>query len=527
LAARGLGCQQRSEGIVSRSVRVVGGVGLGQLHLVLVTLVGLWLTPLLLTTVGQHEYGLWLLGLQLLAYLHLLDLGVVALLPREAAQATGRVLAGEPPAIVAATVARIRTVIRWQVPLVLLACIAVFLLLPGSWAELRWPIAWVLLFFAISFPCRAYAALLQGLQDLVFLAQLQLVAWVVGTATLLLLLTAGAGLHALAGGWVVTQATTVVGSWWRIRAKHRGAWAAQAPTLAWTDVRTFFGRSIWISLAQVAHVLLAGSDVLLIGALLGPAAVVPYACTARLVQVLANHPQMIMQAAAPALSQMRMAESRERLAVTMAALTRAMLVVSGGVGCLVIAVNEAFVGWWVGPGQFGGATLTILLVAAMLARHLNTTTVYGVFCFGHERRLSITAFADGMITALASLLLVPHFGVSGVAVGSLIGVLSVSYAPNLLVLARELGVAPARLLGGLSGWFGCFAACASAALLVARLPVQDSFLDLLVRGGAIGALYVVVMLPLVLRGPLGAYVRQVAVLPSWARQPQASRKDAA
>ena len=101
----------------------------------------------------------------------------------------------------------------------------------------------------------------------------------------------------------------------------------------------FFGRSIWISMAQVAQTLLAGSDVLLVGALIGPAAAVPYACTAKLIQVLANHPQMLMQAAAPALSEMRMSERRERLATTTSALTRAMLVLSGAIACVVVAAQ--------------------------------------------------------------------------------------------------------------------------------------------------------------------------------------------
>ena len=51
---------------MSRAGRVVGSVTLGQAHLVLATLVGLWLSPVLLGRVGQHEYGLWLVGLQLL-----------------------------------------------------------------------------------------------------------------------------------------------------------------------------------------------------------------------------------------------------------------------------------------------------------------------------------------------------------------------------------------------------------------------------------------------------------------------------
>src|SRR3989442_13707389 len=57
---------------------------------VLLVLTGIWLTPFFLRHIGQRDYGLWLVGTQLLTYLTLTDFGVVALLPLEAAYATGR-----------------------------------------------------------------------------------------------------------------------------------------------------------------------------------------------------------------------------------------------------------------------------------------------------------------------------------------------------------------------------------------------------------------------------------------------------
>ena len=67
---------------MSRTKRFVRGVGLGYANQVLTTLVAFWLTPFLLHRIGQHDYGLWLVGTQLMFYLALLDLGIVALLPR-------------------------------------------------------------------------------------------------------------------------------------------------------------------------------------------------------------------------------------------------------------------------------------------------------------------------------------------------------------------------------------------------------------------------------------------------------------
>src|SRR5262245_39091111 len=75
---------------MSRTIRFLNGVALGYMNQILVMVVGLWLTPFLLARLGVHDYGVWIVGLQVLTYLTLADIGVVGLLPREVAYATGR-----------------------------------------------------------------------------------------------------------------------------------------------------------------------------------------------------------------------------------------------------------------------------------------------------------------------------------------------------------------------------------------------------------------------------------------------------
>ena len=74
---------------MTRTGRFLRGLSVGYTSQVLTTLVGLWLTTFLLSRLGQVDYGLWLVATQVLSYLLLLDLGIVALLPRETAFATG------------------------------------------------------------------------------------------------------------------------------------------------------------------------------------------------------------------------------------------------------------------------------------------------------------------------------------------------------------------------------------------------------------------------------------------------------
>ena len=98
----------------SRLRRFVGGLGLGYIHTIVTVAVGLWLTPYLLHHLGSHEYGLWLLGAQVLVYLALMDLGVVQLAPRDVAIAAGR--AKGDHAELQAIVGQTARLVLWQVP---------------------------------------------------------------------------------------------------------------------------------------------------------------------------------------------------------------------------------------------------------------------------------------------------------------------------------------------------------------------------------------------------------------------------
>ncbi len=67
---------------MTRTSRFLRGFANGYVHLMVAAVVGLWLTPFLLHRLGTDTYGLWLVGTQIIAYLLLMDLGVVELLPR-------------------------------------------------------------------------------------------------------------------------------------------------------------------------------------------------------------------------------------------------------------------------------------------------------------------------------------------------------------------------------------------------------------------------------------------------------------
>jgi O-antigen/teichoic acid export membrane protein len=403
----------------------------------------------------------------------------------------------------------------WQTPIVLAGAIAVWLTMPDRWAPLAAPLACVLATFVILFPLRLGPAILQGLQDLAFLSRLQLLSWSLGTAVSVGLVAAGFGLSALAAGWIAGQLITSVAALLRLRLTFRDALPKRLRPMGWQRARAYFARGGWVSLSQIAQALLNGTDLLIIGLVLGPVPVVMYACTGKLVAVLANQPQVLTQAAAPALAELRTGGTAERLRDVSAALTQAMLFISGLIVVAVLASNGSFVAWWVGPQQFGGIGLTGLLLAVMLLRHWSTTMVYTLFAFGRERRIALTSVSDGLVTTASAFLLVRTIGIEGAPLGSLIGVCSVSLPFNIRALRRDLGVSLPQLFAWWD-WGWRFLVVAAAALALAFFVTAGSFAQAAAAAGAAGATYVALTFKPVLASPLGPFV--AAVIPAWTRR---------
>ena len=488
---------------MSRTRKFLGGLSVGFLNQAVVMLASLWLTPFVLSRLGQHSYGLWLICTQILGYLGLLDFGIVALIPRETAFAVGRAGGIERANELGQLVSRVTRLVLWQLPPVALVTLAVWWCLPAEWEPLRRPLGWVMLTFVALFPLRIPLAVLQGLQDLRFAAGLQLASWVLNAFVTVLLVWMGRGIEALSIGWIVGQVASAIASGYRLWTRFPAAFPRDLSILSWDKTKGWLARSAWVSVAQVAQVLMNGSEFLVIGKMLGPAATVPYACTAKLVQVFSNHPTMVMQTAGPALAELRGADQNGRLSPVTGGLTQGTLLLSGAIACIVLAVNRGFVQWWVGGGQYAGDGLTLLLIFTMLLRHWNITAIYTIFAFGYEKRISIVAILDGIITALGMMAGVWLWGAPGAAVGSLLGVCLAGLPGNLSPLGKEAKISGGRLVGALWPWFSrlMLVLAASAAIALFKPPV--GWLQVGLIAAIVGLVYAAIMLPVALRLPLG------------------------
>jgi O-antigen/teichoic acid export membrane protein len=490
-----------------RTKRFVAGAGIGYAYQAVVMVAGLWFTPFLLRHLGQHDYGLWALGTQILGYLLLLDMGVMALLPRETGNATGLAQGRPEAAQLSLLTARVVRIVMIQWPILAIAATLTWFILPAAWIALRAPLAVMLVVFVALFPFQILQGILNGLQDLSFLGFTRMLSWTITTVVSLTLVFRGFGLYSLAIGWGLGEVVSIVCLAWRTRARFPYVLPNKIFSATWQESRSYLGRSLWVTVSRVASILLNGSDVLIIGSVLGPLAVVPYVCTGKLISVLSNQPQMLMDLALPGMSEMRYSESRERIQQASLALSQIMLLFSGALVCGVLVLNRSFVSWWVGAGQYGGFKLTILIMALVLLRHWSRTLINTIFCFGYERWISLVSLLDGCVTVASAMVLVHFLGPIGAPVGGIIGVCAVSLPANLWALSKELNTSPGRLLMPIRGWALRLILLVLVAALLQRSFSWHSFPLMALIGAGSVLVYLAIMLPVMLSPPCSVYLK--------------------
>jgi O-antigen/teichoic acid export membrane protein len=509
---------------MSRSARIFRGLGAFYTGQVVILLVGLWTTRFILERVGRADYGLWLIGQQVLMYLTLTEFGILTLVPREIGRLTGQHGDG-PTAALQEYVNLTAHLLLWLVPVVGVAAGSVWLFLPEAWEPLRTPLGVVLAGYTLLFPLRLFPAALGGGQDWLFGSLASTAGWSIGTALSVCLLLAGFGLESLAWGWLAGQGTTLSACGVRLWVKFPHLIPHRLPALHWSAIRSHLGEAGWASLNSVAFVLFNATDIFLIGRFVGPEAVVPYACTLRLMQAMGNYAQAAMQMSLPALAQARETEPPDRLADICRSLMICQMLATGAVVCVLLAVNGAFVAFWLHDTTlFGGAALNALLLGNLLLRHLNMSLVFCLFALGHNRLIPLVNIADGLVTFGLSVLFIEFLGPVGAVLASLAALVLISLPVNLVALSRSFDASATRLLIAFRGWLIRFvlvsAGAAAAATLIPIGTMTRGELLAAIVGVSLGIVssYGLLMLPVLRPTPLGRLVLPyVARWTSWLR----------
>lgn len=387
---------------------------------VLMRLVGLAVTPIVLSFVGSDHYGVWLVLGAMLGYFGLMDLGMGGAVAQLVAKESHNP-AGEGRVVSSA----------FSISCIL-ACLALLLGLPLAWnferivelppggvQNLREVVVLAVAAFAVSLPLKSLKAALRGRQQIAAVAKLELGLFVATNVLMLLLLVFGLGLVGLALAALIARSLAFP--------IHVRLVKAEIPSLSWSA--SAFDKAAMIAVLKpslmwfvgaASAVVIYSTDNLIVGASIGAGAVTVYALSYRLAETLRELVFTIGRTAMPGLGQI--IASGDIGAVRNVFLRLLPLVLNLALASVaaLLLFNQAFVGLWVGSALYGGDALTALFAAAvMLATVFQVSSV--VLSSGLNLRVILwSRVTEAALNLGISLALVQHWGLLGVAAGTVI-----------------------------------------------------------------------------------------------------------
>ena len=492
--------------MATRTNRFLWSVGLGLAYQALIMITGLWLKRFLLLRVGQDTLGVWTMVLQAMNYLTLFDLGLSTLLPREVAETTGR--DGEAGSRnLRAIVGRYSWFVIWQTLLLAAVSAVIFAINADHWGNAARPIGWMVAIYVALFPFRLFVGILTGVQDLRFLGFAQMAAYIANVVVCIFLVINGWGLAALVTAWAVQWILVSFAAGSRVLMRYRNIVPALPTPLSFRRTARMFYDGGWTITNMIGVALVNSTDAILIGSIIGKAAVAPYTLTIQLVTVLSPIVLILTPSILPGLSELRGKAAHGRVVTVTTAYTQTVLLLSGWMGSVILATSKGFVTWWFGPIIYLGDSVVWMAVLTINLRHWSNGFAVTLFCCNREKPLWLITLLDGMVSCGMMALIIWIFGPAYIPLGSLVGVAMINLPLTYILIRSELGLTGKQIAANLGWWAVRYALVLAGVFLLRKIWLPAGFMGLAAMSILVSAVYLALMIPRALRAEVGEYLR--------------------
>lgn len=413
-------------------------------------LVGLFLMPYVLTTVGDSQYGLWLFICSFAGYTGLLNLGFGETVSRFVAHHHAKNETTQINQVVSVIGA---VYLGMSILLVSLAGIlAWFAPLLYDWGttsitEIRWVFVLLGVNVAIGMLGSVFGGVIVGLQRIDLERGFRTLSGLARLGMTVLLLQKE---HALITLAVIFLLTTLIENIGYLAVVFR-----QMPELRihWQylsrgTLKECFSFSVFALLENIASRLIDATDTIVIGLMLGTRYIIPYFVAHRMMTFIVQPLQMIGMIVMPRGAELEANEHTDRLRV----------LVQKGLGLSFLLTAGFFIGaWFFGElvletwvGRSYGESHLILLI--LLGAQVVATPLHvlrgALFGMGRVKVPAILYFIEAIANLLLTLLLLKPFGIVGVAMGTAIPIVVVELCFLLPYALSVLHFPKARFLQG-------------------------------------------------------------------------------
>lgn len=423
------------------NLRLLLNAGSNSIPTVVKTCIAFFISPIIVHSLGNYDYGIWEIVFSIIGYLGILDLGLQPAIVRYVARYTALQQNEDLQKI-------------YSTSLFCLGGVGIVLCLVMWGSAALWPsflsppdgergrYTWFLIIVGVQlfliFPGSVFDCFLQGLQRYSVRSTVNVINLMVGALVVAYFLLRGHGLITLAIVDVVGRFSKfAVFAWWLSRPAN-GGYRFHRKYMSRATLTEMFGFGVKNLVYAISVRMATATDPLVIGAFIGAAAVPFYVIPANLIGYGKSLIWQATDVLMPFFSQMDANGDRDavRKAYYKTARYSIGAIVPLIVGITILGPN--FISLWMGPEYADrGTRVLYLLTAACGVTFINSNC--SRFLIGSNRHniLAKVGLISAILNVALSIVLVQVIGIEGVAAGTLISY-SLAEPYLLFVVCRVL-----------------------------------------------------------------------------------------
>ncbi|MGH9360101.1 MAG: lipopolysaccharide biosynthesis protein [Terriglobia bacterium] len=476
--------------------------------ILIMTVVGIFLTPFVLHRIGDAANGIYFLIISLTGYYGLLELGIRSSIIKYVAEADATQDDEHLSRVVNTTLvtyAAIAIVILIMTAVGALYVSVLFHISPSFFKTAQWLFVIAGTGLALSLPLGVFSGVLEGMQKFYYATPIEITGTLLRAGLVVFYLERGYGVIAVV---LITVAINAVGY-------NVGCFfvATRVTRIRWGlayVTRETFGEIIRYGLSTssvtLSSILRGGWQNVLIGIFLSPSAITFFSIASKLAGYLSRLVQNLATTFMPLASYMDAAGETGKLRRLFIEGNRVCAFISLPFSALMIIFGKPIIAFWVGPEYVAHSyvvlVITVIPAALWFSQATSTRILYGM---SQQQWLAKVFLVQGAAGLALAVLLIHSFGIAGVAMGTAVP----SAILSLFVLAPHLcRVLKAPLMSSLSETYipplALSVPLVALSIVLQRFWPARSLIALLLELGCSGLVYGIGLLWLfVTKEPIG------------------------
>ena len=292
---------------------------------------------------------------------------------------------------------------------------------------------------ALEFPIRVFGGVLTAHLRYDVMSALKLGTLLMRTAGILMVLSHGYGLLALA---IVTAGAALPekAAYIYFARKSYPSYQFRSSYLSLATVRMLYGYGIYALLIQITDMLKFNVDSIVIAGFIGVAAVTHYAIATSLITHFMNLIGTVMGVLLPVFSRLESEDDFARMKKAFFLSTKISVCTASFVGFGLIFWGRPFIERWMGPDYLDAYPCLVILVIGCTAGLWQAASQAILFGTSKHKFYAIANAAEAAANLALSLLLVGRYGIVGVAVGTMIPMLVINLFVQPIYVCRLTGM---------------------------------------------------------------------------------------